>query len=119
MSRQKQTVPRPGKLSKTANPLSDMALRILKRVVAGEALLGFRTFPHPFRYRLSGVNGVGACSVTQGVVQDLASLNLINDASRSSTKSDAILYVATEAGKKLATDGPPPPDDSQLDWTAA
>ena len=112
----KRAVKRPGELSAAA-------FAILERVVAGEALLGIRTFPHPFRYRISGAwdkdknAHVGAGGVTQGIVSDLASRALI-DAHGVSPLSDAVTYLPTNAGRQLVIDGPPAPDRSQLDWIA-
>ena len=118
----KPSTPRRGiRLKKTTGPLSKSARAILQRMVAGEALVGRRTFPRPFVY-LIGLTPLAPESnpapVTQTIVADLAAYGFI-DSPHVSPFHDAIRYTVTDAGRKFLATEPPPPDDSQLDWTAA
>lgn len=103
-------------LAKTKSPVNKPALAVLRRIVKGDRLVGVRSFPYPFYYTLSGEYGKNARTVAAALIGALVEAKLVV-APASSLTQDSITYRATEAGRALAKDGPPPVDDSQLDWT--
>lgn len=87
---------------------------VLKRVVNGAPLIATRTFPYPFKYTFDDKGD----KVNMTTVAMLIERGFIT-ATQSDPMADYIVYHATAAGEKYAKDGPPPVDNSQLDWIGA
>jgi hypothetical protein len=96
----------------TPSPLSPAVLSVLRRMVDGEPLFGQRTFPHPFRFHIGNVDDSRPVPAT--AVSALVEAQLI-DPLHPSPLSDVVRYRVTDAGTRVAQNGPPAPDDGQLD----
>lgn len=97
-----------------AKGIARTSVAILQRVADGETLMGARTYPHPHRFKISGVFGMGGADVALSVVDYLVSHHLIDAVPGDATR-DTIFYAATDAGRQFLA-SPPQPDESQHDW---
>ncbi len=102
--KKRETVP-PGDLPETTKS-------VLRRLVGGDSLAATRQFPYDWTFAFNAE--YRKVSVT--AVSTLVDRGLIT-ATQTDPCADFILYHPTDAGRRFVVDGPPPPDDSQQDWT--
>jgi hypothetical protein len=111
--------PKKARASKPLGGITRPALGVLRRIADGEVLTAVRTFPHPFHFKLGPLSrehdpdakGIlpshASALIDEGLVQPL----------HASPLDDFLVYELTEKGRRLAAEGLPADDGSQLDWT--
>lgn len=111
---------RPVAKAKTATKplLTRPQISILRRAADGEPLMASRTYPHAWNYSIGGTTGKAEKSVPAATIAALCDAGFI-DAPRPRLTADSFRYHVTDAGQTFTKNGPPAPDDSQLDWIAS
>lgn len=112
---------RPMAKAKTATKplLTRPQISILRRAADGEPLMASRTYPRAWNYNIGVATAdKAAASVPAATIAALCDAGFI-DAPRPRLTADSFRYHVTDAGQTFTKNGPPAPDDSQLDWIAS